>query len=209
MRHFSFFITVVILISCGRPNSGQGTFDSILETGSKQTELHNVLAGTWEGYYECLEFSSDTVFYESYEETLGFMLTNTVTDSSLIKEVKFNKDTIKRRITLTFNIEDAFSENNSVTVETNMTKKTFPFSTRFSILEYNTTEKSIHFGDERNQKKFMYVSEDGEMISNVLNDSLSWNNVDLIIESVDETSAVFNFQTGIGQLVIKKIANRR
>ncbi len=204
MRYTIITFTFLLLISCNRTKSNQQAFETILETDSLQTQLYKSLNGTWSGYYECLKFSVDTTFYASSQETLEYLLTNTVSDSSLVKEVTLNQNTIKRPLFLTFNIEDEYSEHNDVIVKTAETERVFPFSTRFSILEYKNSDRTLHFGeDEGGQRTFMSLP-DGTMISNVLNDSLSWDNIDLVIESITDDSAIFKFETGIGKLVLKK-----
>ena len=204
MKYLLILFTSCLVVSCSRTKSSQPTFESIIESDSLHTQLYGFLEGKWRGYYECLEFTVDTTFYNSYEEKLEFMLTNSVTDSTLIKEVILKQDTIKRPIFVVFNIEDKSSRSNNVVVETSSTKRVFPFSTRYSIFEYKNSERELHFGeDEGAQGAFMSLP-DGTLISNVLDDSLSWDNIDLTIELMNRDSAIFNFKSGVGQLVLIK-----
>lgn len=63
------------------------TIDDIVEKGEILDATAAKLEGKWSGFYQELDLKFDTVFYEKYEDKLEYLLSGTISDSSLVKGI--------------------------------------------------------------------------------------------------------------------------
>lgn len=204
-----FPLLALIFYSCGNNRNNVEDFESLLSSIESDSTLHVFLDGNWNGYYEQLEYKIDTIFYESYEETPEYILTNTVTDSSLIKDAEIRIDTTLKPITLYFNILDSLSK--TVVISTEQVSDTFEFQTGYSFTNYKESPKKLLFSrttlEEDSNERFSEIHT--SMLSNVstanaINDSLSWDKIDLIIETMNRDSISLVNAYGEGRIFLKK-----
>lgn len=99
-------ITAVIAVGC---NSPMPTISDLSAAGARLDATVLLMKGKWQGAYEALDPSYDTVFYSSLKEKTEYLLSGSVADSSLIKDVSI-RDTFNLRIVaFEFELSDATS----------------------------------------------------------------------------------------------------
>jgi len=191
-------LSVLFWSGCSKPTK-QDSLDKILYQYEKNDKLKDLIKGNWKGCYEILSPTYDTTFYKSHEEKLEFILSNEISDSSLIKELVI-KDTFQTApIEIDFNIDEGKTKFLLGTPDTT-------YSIDFRLSYYQ--ESRIQFGfDTLTNIEDSTQLVVGFPLSNhgSLQQALLSKSFELIIKTHSKDSMTLGLDQGYGEIKLKKV----
>ena len=204
-------ITLFTFLSCSTNKKADETIDRILESWDRlQFEMIH-LKGKWTGYYEELNPTYDTVFYNNIKEKLEFKLTNKVNDSSLIKELII-RDTFKlRRLDLIFNDFDTSSLSTTVQLIFGDSDSTLNLPVSLNLDEniiYETSNIQFGHSNHINSDSSLMIEMPAELNQRFFNDIFFSEYFTLTISKLTNDTLLFTLPYGQGKMVMTRKHDR-
>lgn len=176
------------------------TVEDLVRSGNKLDATAALLDGEWQGFYQELNPSFDTVFFNSVEQKLEFMLSGSVSDSSLVKEVAVRDSFRTRSVVVDLRQMDRQSWTGiaKITFADGDSVRSMPVSLDLgTYLSDGLREITFGASDETDP---MHVFDRWQQTS--FQEALSSPSFNLVVEKLSVDSLRFSLPNGYGQMLL-------
>ena len=192
-------------MSCN--NRDNKKLNGIVDTGQRLTSVLKLLDGTWQGNFQMLSPSYDTIFYDSQEDKLGYLLTGSTGDSSLIRKVIIADTFQVQPLKVDFKeIKDSsLSAIALFTFVDSDTSLSLPIT--LDLLVNNTGVTYIQFGNIKNptlSKENPLITEMGISRTESFQQAFSAKSFTLKVDKITSDSLCFSLSDGYGKMLLRK-----
>lgn len=199
VRAIGFVIAAVVVFSCGQRKL---TVEDLVDSGNKLDATAALLGGEWEGYFQELNPSYDTLFFNSVDEKLEFMLSGSVSDSSLLKEVTVRDTFQVKPVHIDFGTLDRQDWSGVAQITFPEADSTISVPLGLDLATYlSDGSRQITFGstDETNPLRLF-----DRLQHDSFQRAFSSPAFNLVINSLSADSLVFSLPAGYGKMVLVK-----